>query len=37
MLERLDAVQVTSFLEVLSALAHSPQSTSADPEAAALP
>lgn len=34
MLERLDAVQVTSFLEVLSALAHSP---SPDPVAPALP
>lgn len=37
MLERLDSVQVTSFLEVLSALAHSPQSPAADPEAPALP
>jgi DNA-binding MarR family transcriptional regulator len=37
MLERLDAVQVTSFLEVLSTLAHSPHSASADPEAPALP
>lgn len=37
MLERLDAVQVTSFLEVLSALAHSPQTTSAEPEAPARP
>jgi len=37
MLERLDSVQVTSFLEVLSALAHSPHSPSADAEASALP
>lgn len=37
MLERLDAVQVTSFLEVLSTLAHSSNAPSADPEAPALP
>jgi DNA-binding MarR family transcriptional regulator len=37
MLERLDAVQVTSFLEVLSTLAHSPHSQSAEPEAPARP